>query len=90
MQVSYFSMINKLSLHHRLEFNIRILVDSFGEGLGGGGKAGLSVGLTEHILALDTWDVSSIAWNLLSWGTWLLSILFPVKLFLSMASVTGN
>lgn len=54
-------VVDKGGLHHGVELDVGGLVDAAVEALGGRGVRGLSVGLAEHVFALDAGDVASVA-----------------------------
>ena len=66
MEVSDLGVVDELRLHGRLVFDMRFLINSLREVLGGRGEASLAVGLAEHVLALHSLDVSSISGDVLS------------------------
>ena len=90
MHMGYLRVVNKFLFHNWLEFHMCGLVNSLWEGLGGWSKCRLTIGLTKNILTFNTWNVSSISWNLFPWTPWLLKILSHIKFWWFVACVTWN
>ena len=90
VQMGYFGVINELLFHNWLEFHMCVLVNTLREGFGRRSKSRLTIGLSKDVFTFDTWNISTISWNLFSWTLWLLEILSHIKFWWLVAGVTGN